>query len=251
MKEALDRFSKQTDSYKKFRPTYPSALYEFLFSISQSFDVAWDCGTGNGQVAIQLAAEFEKVFASDISESQLANAEKRANIEYLKFRAEQPPFEDKSLDLITVGQAIHWFDIPLFFREAKRVLKDNGILAFWGYGLLRVSPQIDQLIDHFYLEVVGSYWDFERKHVDSHYATIQFDWQEIETPKNLTIQTDWDLEHFEGYFNSWSAVQNFKEKYNQINPVTKFIEEVSPLWNETMKTVSFPIFLRAGKPLLT
>lgn len=245
MKQALDRFSKQTDSYKKFRPTYPSALYEFLFSISQSFDAAWDCGTGNGQVAVQLATEFEKVFASDISESQLANAEKRVNIEYLKFRAEQPPFEDNSLDLITVGQAIHWFDIPLFFWEAKRVLKDNGILAFWGYGLLRVSPEIDKLIDHFYKEVVGPYWDFERQHVDSNYETIVFDWQEIETPETLKIQTKWSLEHFEGYFNSWSAVQNYKEKHD-LNPVRNFIQEVMNHWQKDSIEVKFPIFIRAG-----
>lgn len=247
MKRVLNRFSQQSDSYKKFRPTYPAELYNLLFSTCNSFNAAWDCGTGNGQVALQLAPKFEKVFASDISEKQLANAERRPNIEYLNFRAEQSPFEEASIDLITVGQAIHWFDIPLFLEEARRVLKPEGVLAFWGYGLLRVSPDIDELIDHFYSEVVGPHWDFERQHVDSGYQTIKFDWQEIETPLDLNIQANWNLIQFEGFFNSWSAVQNYKENYNGINPVNSFIDRVRPLWNESLKTIEFPIFLRMGK----
>lgn len=247
MKDALDRFSGQANAYKKFRPSYPKALYDFLFSLSHSYETAWDCGTGNGQVANQLASRFEKVLASDISETQLAKAEKRPNIEYIKFRAEQPPFANESIDLITVGQAIHWFDIPLFFKEAKRVLKPAGVMAFWGYGLVRVNPEINALIDHFYTHVVGPYWDFERRHVDSHYESIHFDWEKIDSPQDLTIECLWTLNQFEGFFNSWSAVQKYKEQHNGENPVDCLIEEVKSVWVSEKMKVRFPIFIKAGK----
>lgn len=247
MKAVLDRFSNQSDSYKKFRPLYPKALYDFLFSLSGSHETAWDCGTGNGQVATQLASRFEKVLASDISETQLAKAEKRHNIEYMKFRAEQPPFANESIDLITVGQAIHWFDIPLFFKEAKRVLKPGGVLAFWGYGLIRVNLEINKVIDHFYSEVVGAYWDFERQHIDSNYESIDFNWNEIETPQNLAIKAKWDIKQFEGYFNSWSAVQKYKEQHDGENPVKVLVDGVKRTRAGDEMKVRFPIFIKVGK----
>ncbi|WP_211263129.1 methyltransferase domain-containing protein [Thioalkalivibrio nitratireducens] len=49
-------------------------------------------------------------------------------------------------DLITVGQALHWFDFPAFYAEAARVLRPGGVLAAWGYGLMQVSPAVDAAV---------------------------------------------------------------------------------------------------------
>ncbi|WP_420385892.1 class I SAM-dependent methyltransferase [Roseivirga sp.] len=246
MKKAIDRFSKQSDTYRKFRPVYPQELYDFLFSRCETFDHAWDCGTGNGQVAAELAKKFKKVTATDISQKQLNHAEPCPNIQFKVSRAENTDFGNSCFDLITVGQAIHWFDIPAFFGEAERVLKPGGLLAFWGYGLLRVNALIDQLIDHFYTHAVGPLWDFERKHVDSNYESIAFPWQEIDTPKDIGITTTWTIDEFEGYFNSWSAVQNYKEAHNGENPVDQLMNEVGKVWRSGTQMVSFPIFIKAG-----
>ncbi|MEM9143678.1 MAG: class I SAM-dependent methyltransferase, partial [Bacteroidota bacterium] len=167
MKEALDRFSGHSKSYKKFRPVYPQTLYTELLSHMDSRESCWDCGTGNGQVALALARYFQTVYASDISREQIQNAEQPKNVQFHVERAESTSFESNFFDLITVAQAIHWFDLDAFGKEVYRVSKNGGLLAVWGYGLLRISKKIDARIDAFYSGVVGPYWDRERRHIDN------------------------------------------------------------------------------------
>src|SRR5689334_20990349 len=112
-----DNFSSQSEKYQQFRPTYPDELYTFLFAQVDSKEVAWDCGTGNGQVAKELSKQFRLVYATDISENQIKNASRADNITYQVESAEQSSFPDKCFDLVTVAQAIHWFDFDAFYRE--------------------------------------------------------------------------------------------------------------------------------------
>ena len=217
MKESKDKFSEQSKQYQQFRPHYPDILFNFLYSTIQNFDTAWDCGTGNGQVAGKLSEKFDKVFATDISENQLKEAVRKENISYVLSRAEKTEFPDNSFDLITVAQALHWFDLDNFYKEATRVAKPDAILAIWGYHLLRLSPKINQIIDNFYAETLSSYWDPERKIVDEEYKYIPFPFKEIEAPK-FEIIVNWNFKQVLGYFYSWSAVQNYI-KTNGSNPV--------------------------------
>ncbi len=242
--EAKDLFSSHAKQYASFRPTYPKELYDFIFSHVKKFDTAWDCGTGNGQVARDLAPKFKDVFAADISEKQLGNAYQANNIFY-SIAGEQTNFPDHQIDLITVAQAIHWFDIPMFYNEVSRVANNDAILAVWGYSLLGISPAIDKLITHFYTEVVGPYWDAERKLIDEQYKTIPFPFKEIQTPE-FKFSFEWTLEEFEGYISTWSSVQKYI-KANQHKPVENFIKEIKPLWKEERQTVNFPLFLRLGR----
>ena len=106
--------------------------------ISPRHELAWDCATGNGQAAIGLAAHFEKVIATDASAQQIENAEPDKRISYRVAPAEASGIDSGSVDLIMVAQALHWFDLDRFFTEAKRVLKDDGVLAVWGYKLLKI-----------------------------------------------------------------------------------------------------------------
>ena len=247
MKKVKDRFSKLADTYKKYRPTYPRELFDEILELTSEREACWDCGTGNGQVAAQLSPHFKQVFATDISSQQIAKAAKRKNISYSKQRAESTSFDKNQFDLVTVAQAAHWFDMPAFNRELKRVVKNNGLVYVWGYGLLRIDPTINKLIDNFYTKVVGPYWDEERKHVDRHYETIVFDFNEIKSTKAHCIQVSWNLKDLEGYFNSWSSVQNFIAKEDQ-NPVAELIGRIGHHWkNETVKAIKFPIFTRIGR----
>lgn len=145
MKALKDHFSTQAEVYATFRPRYPDALFEFLFSVTTQKETSWDCGTGNGQVAVKLAERFHLVYATDISERQLSNALERENVTYLVGRAEETTISDGSINLTTVAQALHWFDTEAFYREVHRVATPQAVIAVWGYNLLRVSPAIDAL----------------------------------------------------------------------------------------------------------
>ena len=248
MKKALDRFSQQSRTYKNYRPTYPEELLNYIYSFCNAKSSCWDCGTGNGQVAALLSHSFEQVFATDISQQQIQNAITKPNIHYSVQRAENTTFPNHYFDLITVAQAVHWFDLPFFNKEVNRVLKPNGIIAIWGYGLLKINPEIDAIVNHFYEHIIGSYWDRERGYLDQNYTTIPFNFNELDIKKNFKIETQWTIHVLDGYFNSWSSVQNYKEKNKGKNPVDKLIKAIAPIWNSGKQPISFPIFLRMGTP---
>ena len=241
-----DNFSAQSDFYKKFRPTYPTALFSYILSFVDTKDFAWDCATGNGQVAGVLAKHFNKVYASDISQAQLNNAVQKTNIEYVLCPAEKTSFPDHIFDLITVGQALHWFDFDGFFEEVRRVIKPGGVVAIWGYALLMIDEKIDPVIYKFYKEVVGPYWDFERKYLEDHYHTIPFPLEDVQQ-REFAIETHWSLPHLLGFLNSWSSVQKYIREHGN-NPIDLIIDELNHYWPaDAVKKVSFPVFLKLGK----
>ncbi len=239
-----DLFSRNAKSYATFRPTYPMDLFELIYSHCESNEVVWDCATGNGQAAKELALRFGRVQATDISTKQIENATKLDNISYSISQAESTSFADSSFDLITVAQAIHWFDFGLFYPEVVRVAKPNAVLAVWGYSLLHVDPIIDGKLLDFYIKVVGPYWDKERRFVDEKYQTIPFPFQEIKSPE-FTFSLEWTIDELQGYLGTWSAVQKFIDA-NQFNPVDELIETIRPNWKQGKRTVRFPLFLRLG-----
>ncbi len=241
-----DLFSRDSKQYAKFRPTYPADLYQFVFQYVMENKNAWDCGTGNGQVAQILAQHFEQVFATDLSQKQLDEAIQLPNIQYLCCDEKHTPLAANSIDLITIGQAIHWFDLEKFYAEVRRVAKKGAIIAIWGYGLLHISPPIDELISSFYKETVGSFWDAARRHVDEAYQNIDFPFEKIPTPP-FQMQFSWNLEAFSGYINTWSSVGRFiKEK--GYNPVPELVISLKPFWQENEeKTIVFPIFVKLGR----
>lgn len=241
-----DNFSSQSDNYAKFRPTYPSDFFDYLNSIVPNRKNAWDCGTGNGQIAYELAKSFDTVFATDISQSQIDNALKAENIKYSIQPAEKTNFDNQIFDLISVAQAIHWFNFEKFYTEVERTAKENAKLCVVGYGRIEISPQIDNIIANFYTKIIGKYWDKERKYIDENYETIPFPFTEIQTPKFQNTH-QWNLEHLIGYLNTWTAVKHFIRQ-NDHNPINEFEIELKQHWKKgEIKEVKFPILLRVGK----
>ena len=241
-----DNFSKQSDLYSKFRPVYPQDLYDFIIGHLKEKQIAWDCGTGNGQAAQELSRYFEKVFATDISQKQIDNAYQANNIFYSVQPAEKTNFPDNSFDLITVSQALHWFQFDEFYSEVKRVAKPDAWIAVWMYGLLNISPEVDELVCvQFYKNTLGIYWDYERKFVDENYSTIPFPFREIQTP-SFKIHYKWTLQELEGYLNTWSALQKFIA-VNQFNPVDDIIQKIKPIIGNDKMNVVFPLHLRMGQ----
>lgn len=242
-----DFFSKQAALYRLYRPTYPPELYQHILAQVNAREAAWDCGTGNGQVAAVLAEYFQEVEGTDISENQLKNAIEKPNIFYQLCQAERTHFDAESFDLITVAQAVHWFNFDAFYAEVRRVARPAAVLAVWGYGLFRIDAEVDKRVDDFYQRVVGPYWDPARHYIEEAYQTIPFPFNEIEGNNSFTIHKRWSLAELEGFLNSWSAVQQYVQEQGQ-NPVRPFIESLKSVWGgESRKEVRFPIFLRMGR----
>ena len=240
-----DNFSTQSDQYAKYRPTYPTEFFTYLRSIITNNQTAWDCGTGNGQIANELASFFDNVYATDISQSQIDNALKAENIEYSVQPAEKPNFSNEQFDLIVVAQAIHWFNFEAFYKEVNRTAKKNAIICVIGYSRLQISEPIDQIITEFYTKIIGPYWDKERKYIDENYQTIPFPFEEIKT-QNFENRQKWNLEHVIGYLNTWSAVKHFI-KQNNYNPVNDLKIKLQEFWNNNEeKDIVFPLLLRIG-----
>ena len=239
-----DNFSSKSSSYAKYRPTYPQELYQFLKEKLDETEKAWDCGTGNGQVAGALAKFFKEVEATDISQQQLDNAIRQPNIHYSVQAAEKTNFPDHNFDLITVAQAIHWFNFEAFYKEVERVLKPDGIIAVIGYSLFKSNPGTDEVILKFYHDIVGPFWDEERKYLDKKYKTIPFPFIEIESPR-FEQEYQWTFAHLIGYLKTWSAVKHY-EKANGENPVDLIQDELKTTFGAKNKVV-FPILFRLGK----
>lgn len=241
-----DYFSTHSSIYAAFRPTYPNALYEFIFKYLAQMNTAWDCATGNGQVASHLANHFKAVYATDLSQQQLNNAIRATNIFYSSSTAEKTAFTNEKFDLITVGQALHWFNLEAFYKEVKRVGKPNSLLAAWGYERCSVNAEIDRLFSDFYVYIVGPYWDPARKLIENEYRDIEFPFEEITTP-GFQIKVEWTLEHYRGYLSSWSATQKYI-KENGSDPLPELIKKLEKHWpSGEVRMVTFPVFLRLGK----
>jgi SAM-dependent methyltransferase len=241
-----DLFSDQADYYSKFRPEYPSSLYEYILQFVPGKEHAWDCATGNGQAAKALAKYFKYVEASDISEAQLKKAHQEENIHYHQCPAEKTPFPDKSFDLITIATAYHWLNQKAFHEEALRVAKKGAVIAAWAYNLVRFeNDNMNRVVDHFYYDIIHDFWDPERRHVENSYKTVDFDFDPLPS-KDFRINIVWTKEHFKGYLRSWSAVQNYINKH-EVSPIHLIEDGLDMVWgNEEMKLVSFPLFLKIG-----
>ncbi|MGA8265563.1 MAG: class I SAM-dependent methyltransferase [Ignavibacteriaceae bacterium] len=241
-----DHFTKQAESYARFRPDYPDELFEFLASVSPSNEFAWDCATGNGQAANGLAKYFDMVIASDASENQVQNAYKNEKITYKVFPAEKADIESSTVDLITVAQALHWFNFEKFYSEVRRVLKKNGIIAVWMYDLVNISPEIDLITKKFDDVILRNYWPPERQLFYEGYRTIPFPFELVKTP-GIKMATDWTLENFTGFLSTWSAFQKYKERENS-DPLDLIMNDLQKAWGEEkIRKAKWDLILKVGK----
>ena len=238
-----DHFSTGSSDYSQYRPQYPVKLFEYLASLTAIPQRAWDCATGTGQCALHLADYYSEVIATDASSNQIANATKKPGIQYRVASAEDSGIESNSVDLITVAQALHWFDLAAFTKEVNRVLKPGGILAVWTYNLLKIEENIDKEIDRFYQEL-APYWPPERKMVEDGYKNVVFPFKEI-IPPSFEMQAEWNLKQLLGYLGTWSAVKKYQSA-QKINPVDELSTMIFPLWESSKMTkeVRWPLTVK-------
>lgn len=242
-----DHFSGHADDYTRYRPTYPAALFAWLAQQAPAHALAWDCATGNGQAALGLVAHFDAVVATDASANQITSATAHPRVRYAVAPAEDSGIAAHSVDLITVGQALHWFDFPAFYAEAARVLKPGGVLAAWSYGLMQVSPAVDAAVWRLYEPIVGPCWPPERRYVEEQYRTLPFPLNEIAAPA-FAMEAEWTLAQLTGYLGTWSAVQRYRQERGA-DPLALIADELAAAWGEAeaLRHVRWPLFMRVGR----
>ncbi len=241
-----DHFSERAATYAAARPTYPPELADFLASIAPRRGLAWDCGCGSGQLSVLLGDRLEQVVGTDASAEQIANATPHPRVRYATAPAEASGLAAGSVDIVVAAQAAHWFDLPRFYAEVKRVARPKAAIALIGYGVLQVEPDLDRVVNPFYWEVVGPYWPPERRLVEQGYRTLEFPFREIEAPP-MAITVEWTVDDFLAYVETWSAVGAAERAVGRA-PIDEFGCKLRAVWAEgrASRTVRWPLSLRVG-----
>lgn len=242
-----DLFSTQASDYARYRPHYPLALFRALAKLSPSLELAWDCGTGNGQAAVALASHFKKVIATDPSEKQLAEAVAHEKVEYRRAPAEASGLPAESVDLITVAQAFHWFRQEEFYAECARVAKPGCLLAVWCYELAEITPAVDDVVMILYRDILGPFWEKERRLVEEGYRNEKFPFEELsgsQVPVS-SMGAEWNMADLIGYLGTWSALQKCRKEKGD-DPRFSIIPSLQKAWGDqaVARPVTWPLSLR-------
>lgn len=242
-----DHFSGGAADYARYRPRYPEGLFEWLAGLAAAHRRAWDVGTGSGQAAVVLARWFDEVIATDASPRQLAHALPHPRVLYRVAVAGQSGLAPSSVDLVTIAQALHWFDLPAFWREVREALAPNGVVAAISYERLQVTPEVDAVVERLYADVLGPWWPPERRLVEERYRTVPFPFREIEPPP-FAMSASWSLDDLTGYLATWSAARRYRESTGE-DPVALVRPALAQAWGDAgvSRPVRWPIILRVGR----
>jgi SAM-dependent methyltransferase len=241
-------FASVAREYADFRPGYPPELFAWLARVSPARRAVWDVGCGSGQASIALAEHFDEVLATDVSPEQITAAKLHPRVSYRVAPAERSGLADSSVDLVTVAQALHWFEVEAFYAEARRVARRGAVLAVWNYPRPRFEdPALERAFLAFYTEVVGPYWPAERRHIEANYETLPFPFEPLEAPP-FALRLEWTLAQVLGYVSSWSATARYRAARDQ-DPVALLADVLGALWpaTHTAMTLRMPLGLRAGR----
>jgi SAM-dependent methyltransferase len=241
-------FETQGDDYARYRPTYPPALATFLAALAPDRERAVDVGCGNGQLSVLLAEHFISVEACDVSEDQVANARPHPKVRYRVAPAEALPVDAAFASVITAAQAAHWFDLPAFYREVRRIAKPGAALALLSYGNCAVEGPLAERFDSFYAVDLADFWPPERLIVERGYVDLHFPFEELEAPP-MAIERDWSLPELIGYIETWSATKRARAA-GEAARVEVFVAEARALWGdrEVRHRATWPVRMRLGRP---
>lgn len=245
--QAVNTFITAPDAYARSRPLYTDALFAWIAATCRNRDVAWDCATGNGQAAIALARFFGRVEATDISPEQLGQGFAAPNVRYSAQPAEMTTFSDDSFDLVTVAQALHWFDFNRFWLEVERVTRPGALFCAWGYAWFRGTPEVHatlldpvaRLVEPFWAENNGLLWRGYRT------DEVRFPFRPLTGP-SLSIEVDWSLDELVGYIRTWSAFKKAAAA-GRSEALERVVEDAAKrLGRDATHRLSVPLAILAG-----
>lgn len=239
-----DHFSAVAAEYADARPEYPPALFDWIAGVAPARALAWEAGCGSGQATRGLAAVFARVFATDPSAAQVAQAAAPGNATLAVEPAERCSLPDASADVACVAQALHWFERDAWFAECRRVLKPGGVLVAWGYQDIVVPTALQAAVEAF-ADDIRPYWPVERALVDAAYAGFDWPFPAIDAPA-MAIEADWPLPRLLAYFSSYSASRRHREATG-VDAVAAHAGAIAAAWGDADATqrLRWPMFVHA------
>jgi ubiquinone/menaquinone biosynthesis C-methylase UbiE len=121
-------FGTVAEAYDRGRPAYPADAVAWL--AGGDARVVLELGAGTGKLTRELVDQGHAVFATDPDEAMLAVLRERVpEVSAKVATAEEIPANDRSVDVVVVAQAFHWFDHEAALPEIARVLKPGGHVA--------------------------------------------------------------------------------------------------------------------------
>jgi SAM-dependent methyltransferase len=240
-------YSGFAECYSASRPGYPRELFGWLASVVRRREVAWDTATGNGQAAVGLAVHFDRVIGTDTSAAQIAHAKGHPRVEYRVGRAEDSRLASDSVDLVVAASALHWFDLPAFYKEAQRVARRDGVLAAWSYHVAHVESPFGDTLWRFYRDIVQSYFSPGARLVDDRYEGIVLPGRELESPRFI-LSVSWTAAEILRFVRTWSGVQAYIAAKGD-DPVKWLAPEIERLCGSpgARHVVRWPLYLRASR----
>ena len=179
------------------------------------------------------------------SDGQLANATPAPSVEYRRGAAEATGVDAASADLLTVAQAFHWFKHDAFFAEVRRVVRPGGCLAVWCYGLTTITPEIDAAVFYCYEDLLGPYWEPERKLVEQGYRDVAVPFDEIRRAARSRCRLSWSVDHLLGYLGTWSPRKRFLAERGQ-DALEIALPDLRAAWGDAgERPVNWPLSVRA------
>ncbi|MEO6800119.1 MAG: class I SAM-dependent methyltransferase [Rhodanobacter sp.] len=242
-----DHFSDHATLYRDARPLPPADWFNWLAGQVTARALAWDAGCGNGQGSMGLASHFARVVATDPSATQIAAATRDARIDYRVEPAECSSLDERSVDLISVSQALHWFELDRFYAEVRRVARPGALLAVSAYGNCSVDRAVDAVERELYTDTLGQDWPPERELVDSGYRDLAFPFLRVDCP-SFAMQADWNLAQFRAYLGSWSATRRHLKRTGT-DPVAAARSALAEAWGDPgqVRRVRWPFLTVVGR----
>ncbi|XP_033728678.1 putative methyltransferase DDB_G0268948 isoform X2 [Pecten maximus] len=229
--------------YTKYRPPYPKALYDeienYCKGLSENdLDLAIDVGCGSGQSTLPLTKFCKHVIGIDISNEQILQARKSAtNIDFRVGSAEDLSSQgDGTVDLVTVGTAIHWLDRSIFMKEVERVLRPGGVLAVYTYGLdILHNKEAHGLVwEDLYKKTLQDCNPGPHIHIINGLSLIELPFKDSIRLEPLLVEREVDVDFYIGFIRSWSPWQLFEKKNPKTDILTVLAQRLKALYKDSV-----------------
>ncbi|HEY9645231.1 MAG TPA: class I SAM-dependent methyltransferase, partial [Chroococcidiopsis sp.] len=188
--------------------------------------------------------------ATDASADQITHAFPHPQIRYAVATAEASGLPSQSVDLVTVGLALHWLNLERFYQEVARVVRPGGAIAVWCTNIFQLpeaTPAVQQLITELYEELIYPFRPPEIQIVEDRYQTIPFPFAEIPAP-TFSRTALWTADRLMGYVSTWSAAQQLIAAQGE-GAIANFTDRLRAAWGDPSQPqpVHWQIYLRAGR----